>query len=195
MALKRFQEQVLQLWQGANNINLLDNILQENKKFLNSYDKTIPLSHHAQKNLVILTCMDCRLIEFFEPALGLQRGDAKVVKNAGNSIVGEDVIRSIGMALYNLDANEVMVIGHTECGMAGADINDLKEKMIDRGIQREDIEKYDLTKWIGSFEDERENVIEVCKKIKNHPLIPDVPIHGLIIDIETGELEVLVNGY
>ena len=61
------------------------------------------------------------MIDFFEPALGLKRGDAKIVRNAGNSIVGEDAIRSIGAALYNLGAEEVLVVGHTECGMAGAD--------------------------------------------------------------------------
>ena len=153
------------------------------------------MSHHAAKKLVILTCMDCRLIDFFQPALGLKRRDAKIVANAGNSIVGEDAIRSIGVALYNLDAEEVMVVGHTECGMAGSDTEALKEKMLARGIKEEDIAKYDIEKWIGGFDSEEENVKNVVKKIKNHPLIPDVPVHGLIIDIVTGELKVLIDGY
>ena len=88
-----------------------------------------------------------------------------------------------------------MVVGHTECGMAGADAEALKEKMLARSIKEEDIAKYDLEEWIGGFESEEENVKDVVEKIKNHPLIPDVPVHGLIIDIVTGELKVLVDGY
>ena len=172
----------------------LDNILKDNEEFTKNFEG-IEMPHHAQKNLAILTCMDCRLIDFFEPALGLKRGDAKIIRNAGNSIVGEDAIRSIGAALYNLGCEEVLVVGHTECGMAGADPDALKEKMLKRGIDEKDIEKYDLAEWIGGFESEEENVLDVCEKIKNHPLIPDVPVHGLIIDIVTGELKVLVNGY
>ncbi|MBQ2636869.1 MAG: carbonic anhydrase, partial [Methanobrevibacter sp.] len=165
-----------------------------NKEFVENFEVS-EMSHQAAKNLSILTCMDFRLIDFFEPALGLKRGDAKIVRNAGNSIVGEDAIRSIGAALYNLGAVEVMVVGHTECGMAGADAEALKEKMLARGIKQEDIDKYDLEEWIGGFESEEENVKDVVEKIKNHPLIPDVPVHGLIIDIVTGELKVLVDGY
>ena len=175
-------------------MTVLGDVLKDNREFVENF-QGIEMSHHAAKNLVILSCMDCRLIEFLEPALGLDRGDAKIVRNAGNSIVGEDAIRSIGAALYNLDANEVLVVGHTDCGMASADADELKEKMIARGIKEEDIAKYDLAEWIGGFDDEEENVRNVVEKIKSHPLIPEVPVHGAIIDIVTGELKVLVDGY
>ena len=102
--------------------------------------------------------------------------------------------------------------------MAGADADALKEKMLARGIKEEDIAKYDLAEWIGGFESEEANVLDVVDKInlaewiggfeseeanvldvvdkiKNHPLIPDVPVHGLIIDIVTGELKVLKEDY
>lgn len=124
------------------------------------------MSHHAAKKLAILTCMDCRLIDFFEPALGLKRGDAKIVRNAGNSIVGEDAIRSIGAALYNLGAEEVMVVGHTECGMAGADAEALKEKMLARGIAEEDIVKYDLAEWIADLKTKKKTLKTLWKKSK-----------------------------
>ena len=148
-------------------MTILDGILEDNKKFVENFEGE-EMSHHAQKKLAI---------------------------NAGNSIVGEDAIRSIGAALYNLGAEEVLVVGHTECGMAGADADALKEKMLARGIKEEDIAKYDLAEWIGGFNDEEENVLNVVDKIKNHPLIPDVPVHGLIIDIVTGELKVLKEDY
>ena len=154
MESKRFQELVLPQWQGVFKMTILENVLEDNKKFVESFEGE-EMSHHAQKKLAILTCMDCRLIDFFEPALGLERGDAKIVRNAGNSIVGEDAIRSIAAALYNLGAEEVMVVGHTECGMAGADAEALKEKMIARGIKEEDIAKYDLSDKINmDFVDE-----------------------------------------
>ena len=170
-------------------MSILENILEDNKKFVENFE-AVELSHHAQKKLAILTCMDCRLIDFFEPALGLKRGDAKIIRNAGNTIVGEDAIRSIAAAIYNLGAEEVMVVGHSDCGMAGSDVNALKEKMIERGVSEEDIANYDLASWIGGFESEEQNVLDTVEKIKNHPLIPDVPVHGLILDVVTGELKI-----
>lgn len=171
---------------------MLEEILENNKEFVKNFEGE-KLSHHAQKKIAILTCMDCRLTGFLEPALGIGRGDAKIIKNAGNTIVGEDAIRSIAAAVFNLGAEEVLVIGHTECGMAGSDAEQLKEKMLKRGIDAGEIEKVDLATWIGGFEDEKTNVVDTVAKIKNHPLIPDdVPVHGLMIDIVTGELEVVV---
>ena len=154
---------------------ILNEILENNKKFVDEFEGE-ELSHHPQKKLAILTCMDCRLTGFLEPALGIGRGDAKIIKNAGNTIVGE-----------------VLVIGHTECGMAGSDPDKLRNAMIERGIPQEEIDKVDLKSWIGGFEDEEENVIDTVEKIRNHPLIPDVPIHGLMMDIVTGKLDVVVD--
>lgn len=172
---------------------MLDEILAHNEEFVKDYEGE-ELSHHPQKKLAILTCMDCRLTGFLEPALGIERGDAKIIKNAGNTIVGEDAIRSIAAAIFSLGAEEVMVVGHTECGMAGSDPEALRQKMIDGGIDEAEIEKVDLKAWSGVFDDEKENVIETVEAIRNHPLIPkEVPIHGVMLDIVTGELEVVVD--
>ena len=171
---------------------MLDEILANNKKFVEEFEGE-KLSHHPQKKLAILTCMDCRLSGFLEPALGIERGDAKIIRNAGNTIVGEDAVRSIAAAIFSLGAEEVLVVGHTECGMAGSDPEALKQKMIDGGIDEAEIEKIDLKSWSGVFDDETENVISTVETIRNHPLIPDVPIHGLMIDIVSGELEVVVD--
>lgn len=172
---------------------MLDEILAHNKEFVKDYEGE-ELSHHPQKKLAILTCMDCRLTGFLEPALGIGRGDAKIIRNAGNTIVGEDAIRSIAAAIFSLGAEEVMVVGHTECGMAGSNPEVLKQKMVDCGISESEIEKVDLKAWSGVFDDEEENVVKTVETIKNHPLIPDVPIHGLMLDIVSGEVEVVVDG-
>ena len=79
-------------------MTILEDVLKDNKEFVENFEGQ-EMSHHAQKKLAILTCMDCRLIDFFEPALGLKRGDAKIIRNAGNSIVGEDAVRSIAAAI------------------------------------------------------------------------------------------------
>ena len=75
MESKRFQEPALPQWLGVYKMTILENILEDNKNFVENFDGE-EMSHHAQKKLAILTCMDCRLIDFFEPALGLKRGDA-----------------------------------------------------------------------------------------------------------------------
>lgn len=172
---------------------MLDEILAHNKEFVKDYEGE-ELSHHPQKKLAILTCMDCRLTGFLEPALGIGRGDAKIIRNAGNTIVGEDAIRSIAAAIFSLGAEEVMVVGHTECGMAGSNPEVLKQRMVDCGISESEIEKVDLKAWSGIFDDEEENVVKTVETIKSHPLIPDVPIHGLMLDIVSGEVEVVVDG-
>lgn len=110
---------------------ILNEILENNKKFVDEFEGE-ELSHHPQKKLAILTCMDCRLTGFLEPALGIGRWCQDVDQNAGNTIVGEDAIRSIAAAIFSLGAEEVLVIGHTECGMAGSDPDKLRNAMIER---------------------------------------------------------------
>lgn len=173
---------------------MIDEVLKANEKFVEEHEP-VCLGHLPQKKLAILTCMDTRLTCFLPEALGIGRGDVKLIRNAGNTIVGEDAIRSIAAAIYSLGCEEVMVIGHTDCGMANADPDKIRNNMIARGIPEEEIDKVDLIEWIGAISGEESNVLETVEQIKNHPLITDeVPIHGLIIDLETGKLDVLVDG-
>lgn len=141
--------------------------------------------------------MDARLTDgFLEQAMGIGRGDAKIIKNAGANVIGRDVIRSLAAAIFTLGVEEVMLVGHYDCGMAGANPEKLKAVMLKKGISPEKIAKADLTDWIGIIESEEANVLSGVEKIKNSPFIPDtVPIHGLIIDPITGKVDILVNGY
>jgi len=175
---------------------LLDEVLDSNKEFVKEFDK-VDISHIPQKELVIVACMDTRLTNgFLEQAMGIDRGDAKIIKNAGNTVIDRDVIRSVAAAIFALGAKEVMLVGHCDCGMAGASADKLKESMIEKGISTEEIDKINLIDWIGAIETEESNVISGVEKIKNSPLIPDdIPVHGLIIDPISGKIDVLVNGY
>ena len=123
------------------------------------------------------------------------RGDAKIIKNAGNAAVDRDVIRSVAAAIYALGAEEVMVVGHYDCGMANVDPEKLENTMKERGVDEKLLSEVNLKDWIGAIDGEEENVVEVVEKIKESPFIPeDVPIHGLIIDLYDGKLKVLVEG-
>jgi len=175
---------------------LLDEVLESNKEFVKEFDE-VKLSHLPQKKLAIVTCMDTRLIDgFLEKAMGISRGDAKIVKNAGNNVLDRDVIRSVAAAIFALGAEEVMLVGHHDCGMAGANPEKLKAAMLEKGISPDEISKVDLAEWIGAIETEESNVINGVEKMKNSPLIPnDIPIHGLIINPNSGKIDVLVNGY
>ncbi|GAM09776.1 putative carbonic anhydrase YvdA [Geobacter sp. OR-1] len=181
-------------------MKLLDKILEANGKFVKP-GAFPPLPKNPQKQFAIFTCMDTRLVEFLEPAMGIKRGDAKVIKNAGNTLVDAlhgGVIRSLVAAIFMLGVEEIFVIGHRDCGMASVDPDELRRRMLARGIDPQIIEDYvpDLSRWIGAFSCPEQNVAAVTGKIRRNPLIPkDVPIHGLIFCPDDGHLDLLVNGY
>ncbi|GFE61000.1 carbonic anhydrase [Geobacter sp. AOG2] len=178
----------------------LESIMAANRRFTkpNAFP---PLPKSPKKQLAIFTCMDTRLVDFLEPAMGLKRGDAKVIKNAGNIIVDPmagAVIRSLVAGVFMLGVEEIFVIGHRDCGMAQLDAESVKRDMIQRGISQDviDIHVPDLKQWFGIFAHPVENVERVVKIIRHNPLIPkDVPIHGLIFCPNDGHLDVVVDGY
>jgi len=180
-------------------MNLLDSILTANRKFVHP-GAFPPLPKSPKKQFAIFTCMDTRLVDFLEPAMGIKRGDAKVIKNAGNTLIDPrgGVIRSMVVAIFMLGVEEIFVIGHEDCGMVDVNPEKLKGDMIARGISAQEIETNvpDLAQWLGAFACPQENVVEVVSKIRANPLIPaDVPIHGLIFCPNDGHLEVMVDGY
>lgn len=181
-------------------MTLLDTILTANRKFVHP-GAFPPLPKNPKKQFAIFTCMDTRLVDFLEPAMGIKRGDAKVIKNAGNTLVDSlngGVIRSLVAAIFMLGVDEVFVIGHEDCGMGAVDANELKHRMAGRGIDPRavDVIVPDLAQWLGAFSCPEENVASVVAKIRSNPLIPnDVPVHGLIFCPNDGRLNVITNGY
>lgn len=182
----------------------LQEILDFNKSFVEDkeYDKYIT-SKEPNKKLVVLSCMDTRLTELLPKALNLKNGDAKFVKNAGASIMHPfgSIIRSIVVAVYEFEADEVLVIGHHGCGMSNLNVDKTIEKIISRGVSKDVITTLnnagiDIKKWLHGFDSVEESIKESVGLIKNHPLIPkDLIVHGLIIDPKTGKLDIVVNGY
>lgn len=189
---------------GENSVKRLDEILSYNKQFVKDkrYEEYRATST-PNKKLVILSCMDTRLTELLPKAMNIKNGDAKIIKNAGATIMHPfgSIVRSIIVAIYEFNAEDVIVVGHHGCGMSNLDTNSIMNKIVNRGVTEEIIATLynsgiDVAKWLHGFESVEESIKESVKVIKNHPLIPkDVNIHGLIIDPYTGSLEVVVNGY
>lgn len=179
---------------------MIDEILAYNKKFVEEkkYEQ-YATSKYPDKKIAILTCMDTRLVELLPAALGLHNGDVKIIKNAGgvvNTPFGS-VIRSLLVAIVELGVEEIMVIGHTDCGVRHIDSEMMISRMKARGITQEaiDLMKYcgvDFENWLAGFDTEEQSVQDTVDTIRNHPLIPrDVRVGGYVIDTFTGELRVV----
>lgn len=185
-------------------MSLIPEILSYNSDFVRS-GRYEPLrtDRFPNKKMVILTCMDTRLVELLPQAMNLRQGDAKIIKNAG-AIVSHpfgSVMRSILVAIYELGAAEVAVVGHHGCGMTGLSCERILDKARARGVSDQTLAMLkhagiDLDRWLCGFDRVETGVRESVAMVRNHPLVPrDVPVHGLIICPETGKLELLVDGY
>lgn len=179
----------------------IQDMLQFNKQFVEdkNYEPFVTDSI-PNKKLVIFTCMESRLLELLPKALNIQNGDAKMLKNAG-AIIRKDydsIVKSILVAVYDLQAEEVAVIGHHDCGMSHVDTTSLKNKMLDQdGIteetfkQMEDSDVHFDDEFHG-FDTVEESVQQSVEIIRNHPLLPSyVAVHGLVIDPGTGKVDVV----
>lgn len=176
---------------------MIDEMLSYNRRFVESGEYTkYATSKYPDKKLAIVTCMDTRLIHLLPAALGISNGEVKMIKNAGGTITNpfDSTMRSLIVAIYELGVNEVMVIGHTNCGVQGMNAGHMLGLMRQRGISEEHINLMkhcgiDLDSWLHGFDDTEEAVNETVDLIRNHPLIPaDITVRGYIIDSVTGAL-------
>jgi len=149
------------------------------------------------KKIAIISCMDTRLTELLPAALGLKNGDVKIIKNAGAIISSPfgSAMRSLIVAIYDLNVTEIIIIGHYDCGMQSLDSDAIVEKMKDRGISEERINLVkscgiDFERWLHGFESIEESVKATVELVRTHPLIPDdINIYGLIMDPVTGKVD------
>lgn len=186
-------------------MNVLEELLEANRHFIAS--PPAPFAATAAKpsklpsrQLAIFTCMDTRLVEFLEPAVGIKREEAIVIKNAGNSVTGpfESTIRSLVLAIFELGVKEILVIGHEDCGAAHTEPRALQQKMLARGISADAIKmiREELAAWLDGFHHPVANVVRVVERIRANPLIPcDIPVHGLLFDPHHGQVRVIIDGY
>jgi carbonic anhydrase len=147
--------------------------------------------------IIALTCIDPRLNAFFPNILGIPADQFIWLRNAGNIITGSlsSTMRSLALACAVKGGKEIAVIGHTDCQVAKTTTMQLLEKLQALGVDRTRLPD-NLNEFFGMFATERQNVIKACDLIRQSPLIgPNIPVHGLLADIETGKLDWVVNGY
>ena len=157
--------------------------VQEFRKANEAYVATFDKGHLPMppaRKVAILTCMDARL----HPArfLGLQEGDAHVIRNAGGR-ASDDAIRSLVISQQLLGTNTVVVIHHTDCGMLTFSNADLRTKL------RQELEvNADHIDFLP-FKDLEQSVRDDVATLKASPLIPDnIEISGFIYDVRSGKL-------
>jgi carbonic anhydrase len=157
-----------------------ERILAENRRYTESFDRSA-LTAAPLSKLVVVACMDARLD--VEETLGLRTGDAHIVRNAGG-LVTDDVIRSLIVSMELLGTQEIVLIGHTQCGLHDVDEDRLKERVAEQG----GVHPSTVELAFGGFGDLEQNVGRQVAILRAHPYLRRVPVHGLIFDVSNGRL-------
>jgi carbonic anhydrase len=147
--------------------------------------------------VIALTCIDPRLNALFPNVLGLPGEQFIWLRNAGNIISGplSSTMRSLALSCAVKNGKEIAIIGHTDCQVGKTTTMQLMQKFEAMGVKRHLLPE-NLNEFFGIFGSVHQNVIKSCAIARQSPLIgPKVPVHGLVVDVETGKLEWLVNGY
>jgi carbonic anhydrase len=159
-------------------MSVTDELLKNNEEYAESFDQgDLPLP--PAKKLAVVACMDARL----DPhrILGLERGDAHVIRNAGG-VVTDDGIRSLAISQRLLGTEEIVLIHHTDCGMLTFSDEDFRGQIQeDTGIK---------PAWSAEpFSDLEEDVRQSIARIESSPFIPNKDsVRGFVYEVETGKL-------
>ncbi|HET9737145.1 MAG TPA: carbonic anhydrase [Solirubrobacteraceae bacterium] len=158
-------------------MDVIDTLVANNRAFADS----LPAQHldvRPRSRLAIVTCMDSRLDVF--AALGLEQGEAHVLRNAGG-VITDDVIRSLAVSQRRLGTREVMLIHHTDCGMQG---------LTDDGFRAELQEATGLAPAfaIESFSDLDADVRQSILRVRRSPFLLHTGVRGFVYDVDTHAL-------
>ncbi len=155
-----------------------DELLLNNESYASDFDKG-NLSLPPAKKVAVVACMDARLLP--SRLLGLEEGDAHVIRNAGG-VITDDEIRSLAISQHLLGTEEIILIHHTDCGMLTFTDDQFAEQLEESAGQR--------PSWSAeTFEDLDENVRDSIAKITESPFIPKKEsIRGFVYEVETGRL-------
>ena len=158
-------------------MSVTDELLDNAERYAASFDKgALPLP--PARHIAIVACMDARLNVY--GLLGLGEGDAHIIRNAGG-LATDDAIRSLVISQTLLGTEEVLVIEHTDCGMLTFKDEAVREDLANRTGASVDLP-------LLPFSDLEQNLKRQVELIRSHPWVKDVPIHGLVYEVETGLL-------
>lgn len=175
-------------------MGLLDDLLAGNERYVQeAWDPAdAVLAAPPAKRLAVVACMDTR--HNVERVLGLQHGDAKVIRNAGN-VMDDGTLRSLIVAVHLLGVRNVVVMGHSKCGMmlVGRGEFRIARSIADStGIPLHETMRPDFQRWLGGFADAEENVRQSVRLVKSHPYMPkDLVVLGMMYDNESGRIRVI----
>src|ERR1041385_6345987 len=147
--------------------------------------------------IIALTCIDPRLNPLMPGVLGLPPEQFIWLRNAGNIIFDpmSSMMRTLALACAIKGGREIAIIGHTDCRVRQTSASELIDRFRALGIDRSKLPD-DINEFFGLFASERANVLKGVDFVRQSPLIgASIPVHGLIVDINSGRLEWLVNGY
>lgn len=156
-----------------------DDLVRNNQSYSESFTKgTLPLP--PAKRVAVLACMDARLD--VHKMLGLQEGDAHVIRNAGGAVT-DDAIRSLVISQRLLGTNEIVLIHHTDCGMLTFSDDELKRKIENEVGIRPPFA-------LEAFGDLDDDIRQSIARIKASPFIPNkTSVRGFVYDVLTGRLD------
>jgi carbonic anhydrase len=158
-----------------------DDVLAANGAYAQEF-RLAGLEPVAAKGLAVLTCMDSRI----EPLamLGLQPGDAKILRNAGARVT-DDVLRTLVLASYLLGVERAMVVAHTKCRMAAGGEDDVHEAIARAGGP----DTRDLAFLVSA--DQEQTVRDDVERIRSWSYLDRLDVGGFLYDVDTGRLQQL----
>jgi carbonic anhydrase len=155
-----------------------DELLANNEGYAARFDKG-DLPTPPAKRVAVLACMDARL----DPAqaLGLEEGDAHVIRNAGG-VATDDAIRSLVISQRLLGTEEIVLIHHTDCGMETFRDDDVKDQILaDTGIRPSFA--------LEAFPRAEDDVRQTAARIQASPFVVRKNIRGFVYDVKSGRLD------
>ena len=158
---------------------MFDDLLAANRRYRTEFHDS-GIAGVAAKGLAVLTCIDSRIDPL--ALLGLEAGDAKIIRNAGARVTG-DSLRSLVLAVNLLGVNRVCVMQHTNCAMASTTDAEVQARIGElRGVDASGWEFLTMDDQLATLQDDI-GVIESC------PLLPDdLVVGGFIFDVHSGDL-------
>jgi len=180
-------------------MRLFEAILDANQRAIAGDEKAglRPSEFADSLPIIALTCIDPRLNPLIPEVLGIPEEQFIWLRNAGNIITSplSSTMRSLALACAVKGGKEIVILGHTDCKVGQTSVMQLTERLRALGIDRARLPE-NLTEYFGVFGSERQNVIRAADHVRSSPLIgPSVPVHGVLVDIRSGRLDWLVNGY
>jgi carbonic anhydrase len=158
-------------------MTVIEEMLGNAERYAEAFDKGgLPMP--PAKHVAVVACMDARLNP--QGLLGLEEGDAHVVRNAGG-VITDDVIRSLAISQRLLGTIEIMLIHHTDCGMLTFRDDELKAQIAsDTGIRPPFA--------LEVFPDVDDDVRQSIARINASPFIPHKNVRGFVYEVAKGTL-------